>query len=471
MASIDIPARPIPAALRSSARSINPWAMAVAGFVLAIWLIPIKRYRLPVDLPFELEVYRVLIAAALVLFTASVLGGRARFSAAGHGKPVALFAAGLLASQLVNLRAINEAGVQDISLKTFAVYVSYIVVFVLVTSMIQSNDDVQFVVVAIVLGAAIVAPLALWEGKVKDSPFYHLDEWIPFFDRTKEVPLNFRGRLRVRASAQHPIALGAVLALTLPLAFYVWHITTSSVRRLFWLGSAILIAAASLATISRTVVLMFAAMALVALFLRGASVARFWPLVVALAVVTQFAAPGAIKQLYRSLTPEEGLVQEQTGREGMQGSGRVSDLGPGLERWQRSPVFGDGVGTNPTRGEVAEATNQAERIIIYDNQWMLTLVTLGAVGLIAVAWLVWGAAGKVFRAARERQARLGRDPPGGLLVACAASCAAFGVSMFTFDAFAFVQVTLLFLIIAALGLRLRALSETELDSRLSESPR
>ena len=60
--------------------------------------------------------------------------------------------------------------------------------------------------------------------------------------------------------------------------------------------------------------------------------------------------------------------------------------------------------------------------------------------LVASAWL--------FRAARRAT-----GPPGDMLVACAVSCAGFGVAMFFFDAFAFVQSTLVFVFLAALGLR------------------
>jgi hypothetical protein len=47
---------------------------------------------------------------------------------------------------------------------------------------------------------------------------------------------------------------------------------------------------------------------------------------------------------------------------------------------------------------------------------------------------------------------------------CAASIGAFGVSMFVFDAFAFVQSTIVFFAIAALGLQARRLGPRPADS-------
>ena len=90
--------------------------------------------------------------------------------------------------------------------------------------------------------------------------------------------------------------------------------------------------------------------------------------------------------------------------------------------------------------------------IIFDDQYLNSLVSIGFLGLAAVIWFVWGAAAKLIAEARRR-----RGPEGDLIAACAVSCAGFAAGMFTFDAFAFVQCTLLFFVIAALGLRARSL--------------
>ena len=102
----------------------------------------------------------------------------------------------------------------------------------------------------------------------------------------------------------------------------------------------------------------------------------------------------------------------------------------------------------------ATATASAdEPRIIFDNQYVLTLVYLGLLGLVAVLWFVWSTVRKLGSASRRVA-----GAHGDLLVACAASCAAFGVSLAAFDAFAFVQASLIFFVIAALGLRMRSLT-------------
>jgi hypothetical protein len=82
-------------------------------------------------------------------------------------------------------------------------------------------------------------------------------------------------------------------------------------------------------------------------------------------------------------------------------------------------------------------------------------VYLGIIGLVGVLWFVWGTVRKLARTAKRLH-----SIEGDLLVACAAACAGFGVSLAVFDAFAFVQSSLLFFVIAALGLRVRSLNTT-----------
>jgi hypothetical protein len=79
---------------------------------------------------------------------------------------------------------------------------------------------------------------------------------------------------------------------------------------------------------------------------------------------------------------------------------------------------------------------------------MNLLVTLGVLGLGAFLWFLVPLVWRLLRASR---ARVG--PTGDLVLACAFCVTAFAVSMYFFDAFAFVQVTMLFFVIAALGLR------------------
>jgi O-antigen ligase len=285
---------------------------------------------------------------------------------------------------------------------------------------------------------------------------------MPLLRKTGEDQFNYRGgRLRVRASAQHPIALACALLLVAPVAVYLSRHARSWVRARLWLGAAIVIVTAGLATVSRTAVLMLAAFLTVALVFRAKALRRYLPLIAILVVATHFAAPGAMRHLYKAYTPKGGLVGEQQARSFQHGSGRIADIEPGVQRWSQKPLLGRGLGTNSTLAEpfslqrIESLEQGAPLTVIYDNQYLNTLVALGALGFVGTLWFVWGAVRKLGRTARRTAGRAG-----DLMVACTASCAAFGVSLAVFDAFSFVQATLVFILVAALGLRARTLLET-----------
>jgi polysaccharide biosynthesis protein PslJ len=437
---------------------IGSWVGGLSVLALVIWLIPIKRYTFPVALPFRLEPYRLTILLLLAALVVSALAGRARISAAGHGKPVFFLAVAALGAQLANLGKISAGGLETQSLKSLSYFISFLIAFTIVCSTLRYRHEIDIVVRVIVVGGAVVAVAALVESGTRYNVFNHLQEWIPVLRATGEDKYNFRGgRLRVRASAQHPIALASVLLLTLPLAAYAAKEATTRVRSRFWLGCGVLLTAAAIATVSRTAVVMLVAITVTALVFRPRQVLRHWPVLLVLLAATHFAAPGAVRHLYKAFTPKQGLISEQSVRSGERGSGRVADIAPGIRRWAKAPILGRGLGTVDVTGEpTGEPTvlqTSIEPAVIYDDQYLNTLVSLGVVGFVGVVWFVWGAVGKLARAARRTTGSVS-----DLLVACTASAAGFATSMLTYDAFAFVQASLLFFVICGLGLVARRLA-------------
>ena len=120
--------------------------------------------------------------------------------------------------------------------------------------------------------------------------------------------------------------------------------------------------------------------------------------------------------------------------EGGTGSGRIADLGPSLGDWAAgNPFVGQGVGTRVTSQEGIEGGAQ-----IRDNQWLGTLLEIGAVGLIGLMWLFFRGIRLMARRAREMT---GTDS--WLATCLCASLLAWTLGLFTYDAFAFIQVTFL----------------------------
>jgi O-antigen ligase len=243
----------------------------------------------------------------------------------------------------------------------------------------------------------------------------------------------------------------------MPLAAYLASRARSRAGQLLWAAAGLTVLVGAFATVSRTIVLMTVVMVAVALIVRRTAVVRAWPALLVLVVAVHFAAPGAIRGIYHAFKPRGGLVHSQTARAGSTGSGRVADIAPGLRSWKQAPLLGHGLGTGKTRrsSDVGAITDpKTGAAIIFDDQYLNSLVSIGFLGLVGVLWFVWGAVARLVGIAR----RLG-GPGSDLVAACAVSCAGFGASMLTFDAFSFVQCTLIFFLIAAIGLRARALLE------------
>ncbi len=244
--------------------------------------------------------------------------------------------------------------------------------------------------------------------------------------------------------------------MVIPIALVLARQAATRAQSIWFVAAAGICAMGALVTVSRTVVAMAIAMVALGLLLRPHQIVRLWPVLLVLPPLAHAAAPGTLGGLYKSIFPRDGLASDLQGRAGLGGSGRLADIGPGLDLWHESPLVGHGLGftaTTPTtlvEGAVSGATGF---VIIFDNQYMATLVMLGAVGIAAVLWFVWGAAFKLAAAARRHREGSEAD----IVAACAISCAGFAASMFFFDAFAFVQATLIFFIIAAVGLRVREL--------------
>jgi O-antigen ligase len=178
---------------------------------------------------------------------------------------------------------------------------------------------------------------------------------------------------------------------------------------------------------------------LVMLALRFRETWRFAPLLLPMIVMIHFAAPGTLGALKSSFMPSGGLIAEQSFDANEHGSGRIADVGPSLELFKEKPVLGYGYSTLQTSGPDANSR-------ILDNQWLSSLLNIGLVGVFSLIWLFTR-----FLRGMTRCARRVRTPDGWLPVALCASVAAFAISMFTYDAFTFTQVTFVFFMLLGLG--------------------
>jgi O-antigen ligase len=211
-------------------------------------------------------------------------------------------------------------------------------------------------------------------------------------------------------------------------------------------------------TIARTAFLAVVVMLLIGLMTERRRLAKLWPLAIVLLIASPVVLPGGLGHLYHAFFPKGGIAAEQAaGTSGGPGSSRLARLSPAMKLFQAHALFGTGDPLPPPPNLAEQAAISADATppdpVIYDDQYLTSLVGHGVFGLGAVAWLVGAIVFRLVRAARRAQGQL------PLLSACAAAVAGFAVAMLTFDAFAFVQCTIFFFTIAALGLRLARINQ------------
>ena len=440
---------------------------SLVAFVAIVWLIPIRVYTLPAPGPVKLEPYRlmvILLAAALVL---GAISGARRIRACGVGGALLALSASAVISLGVNYSSFTERLLGTEATKAATYLLTFPIVFVLVASGVRSRADVERCVKAIVVGGAVVAFCAIIETRTQYNVFNHLRTVFPFLKDTGERATEVRnGALRAEASAQHPIALGVALSLCLPLSLALMLRVRDTARRVLFSACALILVIGMVATISRTAFLALAVMLLVGLMTERRRLTRLWPLTIVLLIAAHTVLPGGLGRLYHAFFPKGGITAEQSVRAGGVGSGRLADLSPALKLVQANAFFGTGDPLPPPPDLVQNPAQTADATppdpIIFDDQYLTTLVGHGVFGLGAVLWLAGMMTFPLIRASRRARGSL------PLLSACAASVAGFTAAMLTFDAFAFVQCSIFFFVIAALGLRLAQI--TGLNRKPEQAP-
>jgi hypothetical protein len=352
--------------------------------------------------------------------------------------PILAVIGAILLSVLVNVSKIENQGLMTNVLKSLTFFLSFFVLIYILRSTIRRASTLDFIIKTLVISAAILAVFAVVESRTRANAFNNLHAYLPFLHPLHVLGLSSlsRGaRLRAYATAEHPIALGAAFALIVPLAGYL--VMTKSRR---WIVPLLLILAGALAPVSRTALVMLFVIAIIFLRAQPTAMRRFWPALIPMIVAVHFALPGTLGTLKQSFSPQGGIVKEQQANN----QGRLADWGPALREWSNDPLSGRGFGTViiVTGGVITPVTQQLQNDRILDDQWLGTLRETGLFGVTAFAWLFFGASRRLRKAAE-----LDESPRGTLLQCLRASIIAFAIGMWTYDAFSFVQVTLLMFII------------------------
>jgi hypothetical protein len=407
-----------------------PWSLA--AFLTLVWLVPFDSITLPVRLPFESNLDRIMLGVIVFLWLAAAFNnGRERPRIPGSFLNWALgaFLLAALVSVIVNVEQLAILNEISLSVKKLALLVGYVAFFFLVTSIVRPEEVPAFV--TFVLGLACVAAL----GTIVE---YRLDYNVFFQGEAQVLP----GGLSIgaqpaddpfgRASITGPTLHGLVIALMLTIAFalavtrLVEH--GPNHRRWLWAGVTILILAGTFATGRKTalIVPVVVVMALVALRPRYAR--KLLPVGIVALLAMPVLSPGAVGSIRAQLQPDRVTSTNST-------TGRTQDYAAVQPDLANHPVIGRGYGSyDPAK----------YRII--DNQYIGLGIETGFIGVGTYLLMLIA----VFISARPA-IRSGDPARAGPAMAAACSAAALGVAAALFDVFAYPQVPYVFLSVAALA--------------------
>ena len=310
---------------------------------------------------------------------------------------------------------------------------------------IRSRERLYFLLRVIVLCGSVVAVIGIMQFLFDYDLTPHLRPPGMHLGIVDPSVLIRDGQRRVDGTAANPIEFGVFCAMMLPLALHIAFAAKLTGRRPgLWWTCAGLIAAGLMFSVSRS--------AIVAVSCAGIVLLLGWPARrrvrmafagVGFLVVMKFVSPGLLGTFV-------SLFQNAGSDSSVQW--RTHDYATARELIQLHPLLGRGIGTW-----------YAPKHEVFDNQYLLTLVDSGVIGLVAFLGIFIAA---IYVAVRVMylcsQVRQGRGIAGNdrdLALSLAASVAIIFPTFATFDFTAFPTVTsLTFLLVGMAGALLRIVS-------------
>ncbi|GAB2813686.1 hypothetical protein GCM10022221_09270 [Actinocorallia aurea] len=245
-----------------------------------------------------------------------------------------------------------------------------------------------------------------------------------------------RGGLpRVAATAGHPIEFGVVCAMLLPMAaHFAFAARDAGARQARWWTCTGLIASGLLFSVSRSPILGVAVVFLVLLVgWPAARMIRITAVSAGLLTVVAFAYPKIITTIY-------GLFANFGADSSVEYRKHRYEIAQA--EFAKHPLFGRGIGTW-----------YVPKYIAFDNQWIMTALDAGAVGVVTLAGILLAG---IYACARVRWAVETDARTRSLATALAAAIAVPVIGALTFDLLAFhIATGLMFLSVGAAGAMLR----------------
>ena len=131
------------------------------------------------SLPFNLELYRVVVAICLLLWAASLLvDSRVRIVSTAFDPPLLLIMACVLASEITNPYRVSAYGSYVIKSMTF--FLSFVLVYYLTATTLRTRESVEFLLKLLASSGALIGIFAVIEQRTHYNVFDHVHTVLPF---------------------------------------------------------------------------------------------------------------------------------------------------------------------------------------------------------------------------------------------------------------------------------------------------
>jgi hypothetical protein len=417
-------------------RTRRPLPWLIAGFVTAIFLLPIDGIHLKVHLPFSSDFDRFFVAVIVVTWLVGAVVGRRekvmRLRSRGWAAGMIAFFFLAVTSVVVNIGRITNLGEWEVAQKRLAVLIGLVAIFAIISLTLRVAELRPFTVLIAVL-AVLTATGTIYEMKTGYNVFYSTATTVlsPIADvdpsPTEIDPAFNRGRPTITGPTRHPLSVTSLLGMALPFAVVLAAIAPTTRRRLLWVLAAGVIVAGAMIT-QRKSGAVVPAFALLALFvLRPRQLLRLAPFGIVALAIALAVAPGVF-----STIQEFGKADSKASTEG-----RTSDYPAVVPDLLTHPLLGRGYGTLDSI--------RLDTYRIFDNEYLGEVYQVGGLGLLAFIALIVTPLFIVRSVLRSDNPL--RGPPA---LAASAGCLAFGVATALYDILSFPQAPYLFLFMAAM---------------------
>ena len=198
-------------------RWILTWHVLLCFVIGSRAVRPGRAVLVAINLPFGLELYRIAVALVLLVWVASLLvDPRVRLRRTPLDAPVALIVAASLGSVAVNFGRV--APLASAVLKGVTLFLSFVILFYFISSVVTSAAGVVVVTKFIVSGVACRRVLRDHRAadRVQRLRSCSKRPSVPAIRRVDRPAIRY-GLIRAVGSADHPIALGVLFAMVFPL--------------------------------------------------------------------------------------------------------------------------------------------------------------------------------------------------------------------------------------------------------------